>query len=176
MQLHVRQKATRIYLHVGSLLESNVFRITHATRATVLAAQNEQLGRAIQNLYAYVQSGNSLPVLSIGDDGKPLVHDIVVFANTLPDQARYLEGKSPQETLQSSNSLDEVSAWAQTEPWLGPSRMASIPEMMNSTLQSQAQYEEENQADVEDIWSMVDVNASEAATLYAFLQSLRASS
>jgi hypothetical protein len=165
MQLHVRQKATRIYLHVGSLLESNVFRITHATRATVLAAQNEQLGRAIQNLYAYVQSGNCLPVLSI-----------IVFANTLLNQARYIEGKSPQETLQSSNSLDEVSAWAQTEPWLGPSPRASIPEMMNSTLQSQAQYEEESQADVEDIWSMVDVNASEAATLYAFLQSLRDSS
>jgi hypothetical protein len=157
-------------LRMSPFIRSIFFRLIHIASLTMLESQNQQLKEAIQKLFVYTQNGNCLPVLSvhITDNGRPSVDDIVAYVNTLPQEALVVNHPSSQPLWRSDVAHNGFSEWAQAEP--GASSSPYVPETMDPSMRVQTPYLE-NSIDLDNLWSLIDVNAPDAAALYNFLQS-----
>lgn len=159
---------------------------THTVcRIALLEAQNRQLQDAVQTLYEYVRTSHNLPALparSPGDD-RPLLHDIVAYANTLPmgmidrpEQVQHQIGKpNTTPTVSSSRSQLETSPFqpfAATVPYLSTFIPSSTQQDLPLTEYGPAHmsYERlESGLDLQELWSFIDIDPAEAASLYHWL-------
>jgi hypothetical protein len=144
----------------------------HYYRVRLLETQNRQLSGAVQRLYAYALSGQRLPALSVrvAENGQPYVHDIVAYINTLPTEPVGANDGTPGKSVaravfsnnaeaESSFDLSPVSSLGRTESQL------SYPKFFPES----PRYENLEDVDLQCLWSLIDVDAPEAASLCNWL-------
>jgi hypothetical protein len=157
-----------------SLLSAHIVR-----RIALLEEQNRQLRDTVQKLYEYLQTGHILPDLlapSTGD-GHPLLHDIVAYVRELPIGVTSRHGQV-QYQISGPNAAPHVPLpRSQPETSVCPGFVAAAPQLNNFQDLSltdydpaQTDYESlESRLDLQEIWSLMEIDPAEAARLSNWL-------
>ncbi|KAF2844110.1 hypothetical protein T440DRAFT_473652 [Plenodomus tracheiphilus IPT5] len=143
--------------------------------AALVENQNKQLENAVQTLYQYVQTGHSLPALpgqSMGD-GRPFLHEIVTYLDAVPMGATIRHDQLPYQIPRLNTTPTAFLLQPQPESLPNSTFVAIVSEPNNLMASSMQQglplleYESlESRLDLQEIYSLMDMDGAEAAGLY----------
>jgi hypothetical protein len=126
-------------------------------------------------LHKYVQTGHSLSDLpvQIMEDGRPVLHDMVTYLNEVPMGATTRHDQPPYQMLRPTTEPAASHSQVQSGRSPHPTSVSTISEpniLMTSPMQQELPLLEhdgpESNLDLQEMFSLMDTDAAEAAGLY----------